>query len=55
MTKDTVPVELPRDLLRQVIARRGGVQPINDRELEEVSADVIPEVLREWLDGKGQT
>lgn len=49
MSKDTVPVELPRDLLRQVIAKRGGAQPINDRELEDIAASAVPAVLREWL------
>jgi hypothetical protein len=51
--KETLPVEIPRHLLRDVIMKRGGVQPLNDRELSEIAAEAVPEVLREWLsDGR---
>ncbi len=49
MSKDSVPVELPRDLLRQVIAKRGGGTPIDDKRLVAAAENDVPEALREWL------
>jgi hypothetical protein len=49
MSKDTVPVDLPRELLREVITRLGHPMPINDRALTERAAEAVAEALRLWL------